>query len=106
MQNKCKNFHIHIEYCGGETITRYSEYHQRIRLFKKPNVYGNDKLVVCSSAWFEYELTIKNQESQYFLMLSDGELIHIGLIGQNVKIDKEYGDEVVVLKISNYEDLN
>ncbi len=39
-------------------------------------------------------------------MMSDGELIHIGLISQNVKIDKEYGDEVVVLKISNFEDLN
>ncbi len=103
--NKSKNFHIHIEYCGGETITRYSEYNQRIRLFKKADVYGNDKLVVCSSAWYEYELTIKNNESQYVLMLSDGEFIHVGVLPRNVKLNKEYGDEVVVVKISSFEDL-
>lgn len=104
--NKCKNYHISIEYYGGDVITRYTEYHQRLRLFKKVEAYGNDKLVVCSSAWFEYELTIKNQESQYFVMLSNGQLMHIGFIDENVNIDKVYGDECVILKISNFEVLN
>ncbi len=35
-------------------------------------------------------------------MLSDGELIHVGIINNKTKIDKEYGDEVVVLKISKF----
>ncbi len=39
-------------------------------------------------------------------MLSDGEFIHVGVLAGNVQLNKEYGDEVVVVKISNFEDLN
>ena len=104
---KCKNnYHISIEYWCGEVITRYSEYQQTLRLFKKDNTYGNDKLVVCSSAWYEMEFTIKNRESAYYIMRSNGELILIEMPNKNVDIDKAYGEECVILKISNFENLN
>ncbi len=80
--NKCKNYHISIEYWGGEVITRYSEYLQTLRLFKNVDKYGNARVVVCSSSWFEMEYTIKNNESEHFLMLSNGKLLSLGFLNK------------------------
>ena len=58
---KClKNFeHIHIIYEGGEMTTHYREYKQIFKLFKKVSEYGEERVVVSSSGWFEYEHTVK-----------------------------------------------
>ena len=52
------------------------------------------------------EDTIKNNESKHYLMLCNGGLVNLGILDKNIDIDKEYGDECIVLKISNFEDLN
>lgn len=106
-KNNCKNnYHISIEFWGGESITRYTDYMQTLRLFKKDISYGHDKLVVCSSSWYEMEFTIKNKESAYFVMRPNGELFNIGIPEKNDNIDESYGEECVILKISNFENLN
>ena len=105
-EDKCKNYHIAIEYWGGEIVTRYSEYLQKIRMFKNVDKYGDARVVVSSSAWYEMEHTIKQGCSEYYLMLCNGELINIGVIDKCVDIDKEFGDECVVLRISNFENRN
>ena len=96
--NCMKDFeHIHIIYEGGYVTMKYREYHQTIKLFKKVDHYGEDKLVVSSSSWFEHENTIKRNESSYFCMLCNGSLL---LIGQPLK-ENEYGDECVIIRITN-----
>ena len=63
--NCVKDFeHIHIIYEGGSVTLKYREYHQTIKLFKKVDHYGEDKVVVSSSGWFEYKHTIKRYESE------------------------------------------
>ena len=54
----------------------------------------------------KWSILLKNRESAYFVMLSNGKLIHIAPIGKDVDIDKEYGDECVVLTISSFEDIS
>jgi len=61
-----------IEYWSGEIITRYAECMQRIMLFKKVDNYGNDRVLVCSSAWYEMEHILKHREYEHDLMLSHG----------------------------------
>jgi hypothetical protein len=39
-------------------------------------------------------------------MLCNGELLNIGVIDKSVDIDNEFGDECVVLRISNFENMN
>jgi hypothetical protein len=89
--------HIVIEYEGGSITLRYKEYHQTLKLFKHIPDYGEDVVVISSSAWFEFEHTLKRGECCYYVMLCNG--------GFN-KIEKptracEYGDEAVVIKIVN-----
>ncbi len=75
----------------------YREYHQTLKLFKKVSAYGEARVVVSSSAWFEFEHTVKRYESEYFCMLSNGEFI---LIGKPTR-DNEFGDECVIVRITN-----
>ena len=89
--------HIVIEYEGGSITLRYKEYHQTLKLVKQVSVYGEDVVVISSSGWFEREHTLKRGECYYYVMLCNGAC---------VKIEKptracEYGDEAVVIKISN-----
>ncbi len=94
----CQNFeHIHIIYEGGEVSMKYREYFQTLKLFKKVEHYGEDKVVVSSSGWFEYEHTIKRHESEYFCMLCNGEFLMI----TKPTRDNEYGDECVIVRITN-----
>jgi hypothetical protein len=96
--NCVKNFeHIHIIYEGGEVTMQYREYKQTLKLFKKVSAYGEDKVVVSSSGWFEYEHTVKRYESEYFCMLSNGKFI---LIARPDK-DNDFGDECVIVRITN-----
>jgi hypothetical protein len=71
---KCeKNFeHIHIIYEGGEMSMMYKEYNQTLKLFKKVKDYGENKVIVSSSGWYEYEHAILKNTSAYFCMLPDG----------------------------------
>ena len=49
------------------------------------------------SAWFEYEQTVKRNESEYFCMLWNGEFLMIARPAR----DNEYGDECVIVRITN-----
>ncbi len=91
--------HEHVEYEGGEVTLRFREYKQTLNLFKKEGVYGETRVVVSSSAWYEYETTIRHGDSAYFCMLSNGALLQI----PKPTRDNDYDDECVVLKISNNE---
>ena len=68
-----------------------------MKVFKKVSAYGEGRVVVEISAWFEYEHTVKRHESEYFCMLSNGEFILIG----KPKQDNEFGDECVLVRITN-----
>ena len=76
---------------------KYREYHQTLKIFKKVGHYGEDKVVISSSAWFEYEQTVKRNESEYFCMLWNGEFLMIARPAR----DNEYGDECVIVRITN-----
>jgi hypothetical protein len=91
--------HVHVEYEGGAVTLRFREYKQTLKLFKKEEQYGETRVVVSSSSWYEYETTIRHGESSYFCMLCNGSLLQI----PKPKRDNDYGDECVVLKISNME---
>ncbi len=91
--------HIHIEYEGGAATLRFREYKQTSKLFKKEIVYGETRVVVSSSSWYENETTIRVGEHQYFAMLCNGALLRIS----EPERGTGYGDECVVLKISNKE---
>ena len=97
MKKTCE--HIAIEYEGGEVTMRFREYCQILKLFKKVEVYGEEKVVISSSGWFEHETTLKRGETQYFCMLCIGSLLRI----EAPRSTTEYGDECVVLKITNRE---
>jgi hypothetical protein len=94
--------HIAIEYEGGEVTVRFREYNQTLKLFKKVQHYGENKVVISSSGWFEHEHTVERGEHQYLCMLCTGGLLLI----EAPRGADEYGDECVVLKISNKEDLD
>ena len=91
--------HIAIEYEGGEVVLRFREYRQTLKLFKKVERYGENKVVVSSTSWFEKEETVARGATRYFLMLCTGSMLCIG----PPRCANEYGDECVVLKITNVE---
>jgi hypothetical protein len=91
--------HINIEFSGGSMTLRFREYNQTINLFKKVEAYGDDKLVVCSSGWFETEQTIQRHEHRYYVMLDSGRLLNI----EDPTRDREFNDECCIIKISNVE---
>ena len=91
--------HISIEYEGGDMTMRFREYHQTLKLFKKVDAYGENNVVVSSSAWFEMEQTIKRYEYRYYVMLSNGQFMNI----DDPTRDKEFNDECCIVKISNHD---
>ncbi len=91
--------HVHVEYEGGEVTLRFREYKQTLKLFKKEGEYGETRVVVSSSGWYEYETTIRQGGCSYFCMLCNGALLEI----PKPLRENDYGDECVVLKISNNE---
>jgi hypothetical protein len=91
--------HVSIEYEGGSLTLRFREYNQTLQLFKKVEQYGEENVVVSSSGWFEHESTIARGKHLYFCMLATGVLMPI----DTPRRDNEYGDECVVVKISNKE---
>jgi hypothetical protein len=91
--------HIHVEYEGGSVTLRFREYKQTLKLFKKEELYGEFRVVVSSSSWYEYETTIRRGDTTYFCMISNGSLLEI----PKPKRENDYGDECVVLRISNTE---
>jgi hypothetical protein len=91
--------HIAIEYEGGAVTLRFREYCQTIQLFKKVERYGENNVVISSSGWFEHEHTVARGEHRYFCMLCTGVLMPI----ETPRNANEYGDECVVVKISNTE---
>ena len=91
--------HVHVEYEGGAVTLRFHEYKQTLKLFKKEEQYGETRVVVSSSSWYEYETTIRHGDAAYFCMLCNGALLQV----PKPKRDNDYGDECVVLKISNNE---
>ena len=60
-------------------------------------IYGEDKVVISSSAWFEYEHTVKRYESERFCMLCNGEFVMI----ERPTRGNDYGDECVIVRITN-----
>ncbi len=100
---KCDDFeHISIEYEGGEVTFRFREYQQTLKMFKKVDHYGDDCVVLFSSAWYEREFTIQRGGHEYFLMLCTGSLLGI----PKPLHDNHYGDECVVVKKSNREGMD
>jgi hypothetical protein len=100
LQEKKNPEHVHIEYEGGAVTLRFKEYKQTLNLFKKEIVYGEKRVVVSSSSWFEKEISIRQGECAYFCMLCNGSMLQIPKPSR----ENDYGDECVVLKISNNED--
>jgi hypothetical protein len=91
--------HIHVEYEGGAFTVRFREYKQILKLFKNEREYGETRVVVSSSSWYEHETTIRQGECEYYCMLGSGALLRI----PEPRSTDDYGDECVVLKISNKE---
>ena len=56
--------HIQIMYEGGEVTLNARAYYQTLKLFEKVSAYGDARVVVSSSALFEYEHNIKRYESE------------------------------------------
>jgi hypothetical protein len=91
--------HIALEYEGGEMVLRFREHKQVLKIFKRVERYGENKVVVSSSGWYEHQVTIERGETQFFCMLTSGALLRIG----PPRYDNQYGDDSVVLKITNLE---
>ncbi len=91
--------HIAIEYEGGEVVLRFREFRQTLKLFKKVERYGENKVVVSSSGWYESEQVVERDVPKFFLMMRSGAMLCIG----TPRCDNEYGDDSVVLKIVNRE---
>ena len=90
------DYHINIVYCGGSCVSYYREYNQTIKLYMSE--YSNNHMIVSSSDWTDYNDTIKYLESKYYCMVSNGCFISIP---KPVNVDTDYGDECVVVKITN-----
>ena len=60
--------------------------------------YSENHMIVSSSDWTDYNDVIKYQESKYYCMISNGCFISIP---KPFNVDTEYGDECVVVKITN-----
>ena len=91
-----------FEHSGGDMTMRFREYHQTLKLFKKVDEYGENNVVVSSSAWFEMEQTIKRYEYRYYVMLSNGQFLSI----DDPTSDREFNDECCIIKISNHDYVN
>ena len=99
MTNKtnCRpDYHINLVYCGGCCVSLHREYNQTIKLFESD--YSKNYLIVSSSDWTDYNDTIKYQESKYYCMISNGSVISIP---KPDNPNKEYGEECVIVKITN-----
>ena len=96
LNNHKSDFHINIVYCGGSCVSYYREYNQTIRLSECD--YSKNYLIVGSSDWPDYTDTIKYRNSKYYCMVSNGCFISIP---KPVNVDTDYGDECVVVKITN-----
>ena len=55
-------------------------------------------MIVNSSDWTDYNDTIKYQDSKYYCMISSGCFIDIP---KPDNLNKEYGDERVIVKLTN-----
>jgi hypothetical protein len=75
---------------------RYNEYNQTLKLFESD--HSKHHLIVSSSDWDNYNDTIKCRESKYYCMVSNGCFISIP---KPSNIDKEFGDECVIVKLTN-----
>ena len=91
--------HIALEYEGGEIVLRFREHNQIFKIFKRVERYGENKVVISSSGWYEHQELIQRGETVFFCMLKSGSLLRIG----PPRCDNEYGDESVILKITNLE---
>ena len=60
--------------------------------------YFENHMIVSSSDWEGYNDTIKYRESKYYCMLSNGCFISAG---RPKNIEEEYGEECVIVKITN-----
>ena len=97
--NNCNcnlDYHINIVYCGGACDTYYREYNQTLKFFMSD--YSENHMIVSSSDWEGYNDTIKFRESKWYCMLSNGAFISVG---KPINIAEEYGDECVIVKITN-----
>ena len=94
--NDKPDYHIHIVYCGGSCVSKYREYNQTLKLFECD--YSKNYLIVSSSDWVDYNDTIKYSESKYYCMISNGSFINVP---KPKNLNKEYGDECVIVKITN-----
>ena len=88
--------HINIVYLGGSCVNHYREYNQSLKLFECD--YSKHYLIVSSSGWIDYKDTIKYRESKYYCMISNGCFINIP---KPVDVDVEFGDECIIIKITN-----
>jgi hypothetical protein len=94
--NHISDYHINMVYCGGSCISYYKEYNQTLKLFMSE--YSNNHMIVSSSDWTDYNDVIKYRESKYYCMISNGCVISISMPSN---IYTEYGDECVIVKITN-----
>jgi hypothetical protein len=60
--------------------------------------YSNNHMIVSSSDWIDYNDVIQYRESKYYCMMSNGCFINIS---KPSNVDIEYGDECVIVKITN-----
>ena len=99
MTNKmiCRpDYHINTVQCGGCCVSHYKEYNQTLKLCERDD--SNHYLIVCNSNWTDYNDTIKYRESKYYCMISNGSFINIP---KPYNINKKYGDECVIVKLTN-----
>ena len=89
--------HVYIEYEGGAITMRFKEYHQTLKLCKKVHDYGEDVVVISSSAWFECEDTLKWGEHCYYSMLCSGALMNVDKPTRY----NEFSDECVINNTEN-----
>ena len=94
--NCIPNYHINLVYSGGSCTSYYREYNQTLKLFECDD--SKNYLIVSSSDWVNYNDIIKFRQSKYYLMLCNGCFINIP---KPNNINKEYGDECVIVKITN-----
>ena len=66
--------HIHIIDEGGDVTMKYREYYQTLKLFKKVEAYGDARVVVSSSAWFEYDIILRKMKASISVCCVTGNL--------------------------------
>ena len=94
--NPKSDYHINIVYCGGSCTTYYREYNHTLKLYMSE--YSNSHMIVSSSNWSDYNDFIKYRDSKWYLMISNGCFVSIP---KPNNVDTDYGDECVVIKITN-----